>query len=169
MKSSAKPSKAPAHVFTGYQKFVIAVLAFLQFTIVLDFMILSPLGAILLQELGISTKRFGLVVSIYAFAAGGSGLMAAGFADKFDRKKFLLFFYCGFILGTFLCGIADTYVLLLGARMVTGLFGGVVGSVVFAISTDLFPFAMRGRVMGLVQTAFASSQVLGIPAGLFFS
>jgi len=156
----------PPARFTQYQIFVIAVLAFLQFTIVLDFMILSPLGAILLQELGISTKRFGLVVSIYAFAAGGSGLMAAGFADKFDRKKLLLFFYCGFILGTFLCGIANSFHFLLVARLVTGLFGGVVGSVAFAIITDLFPFQTRGRVMGAVQTAFAASQVLGLPIGL---
>ena len=157
----AKPAR-----FTSYQIFVIAVLAFLQFTVILDFMILSPLGAILLQDLGISTQRFGLVVSVYAFAAGGSGLLAAGFADKFDRKKLLLFFYCGFILGTFLCGIANSFHFLLVARLVTGLFGGVVGSIGFAIITDLFPLQMRGRVMGTVQTAFAASQVLGLPIGL---
>jgi predicted MFS family arabinose efflux permease len=163
----AKPTEgAPPARFTSYQKFVIAILAFLQFTIVLDFMILSPLGAILLKDLGISTQRFGLVVSIYAFAAGGSGLLAAGFADKFDRKKLLLFFYCGFVLGTFLCGIANSFHFLLVARLVIGLFGGVVGSIAFAIITDLFPFEMRGRVMGTVQTAFAASQVLGLPVGL---
>ncbi|HEX2659156.1 MAG TPA: MFS transporter [Polyangia bacterium] len=157
---------AQAARFTPYQKFIVAILAFLQFTIVLDFMILSPLGAILLQDLGISTQRFGLVVSVYAFAAGTSGLLAAGFADRFDRKKLLLFFYCGFVLGTFLCGIANSFTFLLLARLVTGLFGGVVGSIAFAIITDLFPFQMRGRVMGTVQTAFAASQVLGLPIGL---
>jgi len=52
---------------------------------------------------------------------------------------------------------------------VTGLFGGVIGSIVFAITTDLFPFAMRGRVMGFVQTAFAGSQILGIPMGLYLA
>jgi predicted MFS family arabinose efflux permease len=109
------------------------------------------------------------VVSVYAFSAGTSGFLAAGFADRFDRKKFLLFFYAGFVLGTLLCGMATTYPVLLVARMVTGGFGGVIGSVVFAITTDLFPFAMRGRVMGIVQTAFAASQVLGIPAGLYLS
>src|SRR3954466_10060084 len=135
---SSSPGALPAR-FTSYQVFVVALLAFLQFTIVLDFMILSPLGAILLQDLGISTGRFGLVVSMYAFSASASGLMAAGFADKFDRKKLLLFFYCGFVLGTFLCGIASSFHFLLVARMVTGLFGGVIGSVSFAIITDLFP------------------------------
>src|SRR3954464_5674429 len=169
MKPTANSSSAPAHVFTGYQQFVIAILAFLQFTIVLDFMILSPLGALLLQELHITTAQFGLVVSAYAFSAGASGLLAAGFADKFDRKKLLLFFYSGFVLGTLLCGIAPTYHFLFVARMVTGLFGGVIGSISFAIIADLFPFEARGKVMGFVMTAFSASQVLGIPLGLYLS
>lgn len=155
--------------FTRYQKFVIAVLAFLQFTIILDFMILSPLGAILMPALKVSTTQFGAVVSGYAISAGISGFLTAGFADKFDRKKLLLFFYGGFILGTFLCGVAPTYEFLLGARIVTGLFGGVIGSIVFAILTDLFPLHQRGRVMGFLQTAFAASQVLGLPVGLYLS
>ena len=155
--------------FTSYQKTVIAILAFLQFTVVLDFMILSPLGALLMDELEITPSQFGLVVSVYAFSAGAAGLLAAGFADKFDRKKLLLFFYSGFVIGTFLCGIAPGYRSLLAARIVTGLFGGVIGSISFAIIADLFPFEVRGRVMGFVMSAFAASQVLGIPVGLYLS
>lgn len=154
---------------TQYQKFVVAVLAFLQFTVVLDFMIMSPMGAILMPALNMTPSQFGLVVSIYALSAGASGLLAAGFADRFDRKKLLMFFYVGFVVGTLLCGLATNYVFLLAARMITGLFGGVLGSVVLAIVTDLFSFEHRGQVMGYIQTAFAGSQVLGIPAGLYFS
>ncbi|HTL09544.1 MAG TPA: MFS transporter [Chitinophagaceae bacterium] len=153
-------------VFTPYQAFVIAVLSLLQFTLVLDFMVLSPLGAILLPTFHISTAQFGLVVSVYAFSAGFSGLMAAGFADKFDRKKLLLFFYFGFIAGTILCAIAPSYHFLLGARIITGLFGGVVGSVSNAIITDLFKMEVRGRVMGFVQMSFGAAQILGLPIGL---
>ena len=155
--------------FTRYQQFVVAVLAFLQFTVILDFMILSPLGAILLPELHIVTSQFGLLVSVYAFSAGASGLLTAGFADKFDRKKLLLFFYAGFILGTALCGLATSYHLLLAARIVTGIFGGVIGSITLAIAADLFPLEMRGRVMGVVQSSFAASQVLGLPIGLWLA
>jgi predicted MFS family arabinose efflux permease len=157
------------HVFSPYEKFVIAILALLQFTVILDFMALSPLGAILMPGLGISTSQFSLVVSAYAFSAGASGLCAAGFADKFDRKKMLLFFYVGFVCGTFFCGIANSYLQLLCARVITGLFGGVVGSVSFAIITDTFSMQVRGRVMGVVQMAFAASQVLGIPVGLYLA
>ncbi|MBP6826965.1 MAG: MFS transporter [Saprospiraceae bacterium] len=156
-------------LFTPYQVFIVAVLAFLQFTIILDFMVLSPLGAQLLEALNVSTRQFGLVVSAYAFSAGASGLLAAGFADRFDRKRLLLFFYTGFIAGTFLCGIATSYEFLLVARIVTGLFGGVIGSVIFAVITDLFKIQVRGRVMGFVQMAFAVSQVLGIPLGLYLA
>ncbi len=155
--------------FSSYQKFVIALLAFLQFTVVLDFMILSPLGAMLLEELDVSTGRFGLVVSAYAFSAGAAGLLTAGFADRFDRKRLLLFFYSGFLLGTLGCGLAPGYSTLLLARVVTGLFGGVIGSITMAIAADLFPLEVRGRVMGVIQTAFAGSQVLGLPIGLFLA
>jgi len=153
-------------LFSGYQVFVIAILSILQFCIILDFMVLSPLGAILMPQLHITTAQFGWVVSAYAFSAGASGLLAAGFADKFDRKKMLLFFYTGFLIGTVLCAIAPDYPLLLAARIVTGIFGGVIGSVSFAIITDLFKFETRGRVMGFVQMSFAASQVLGLPIGL---
>ncbi len=165
----ASNSVTPSPGFTGYQKFVLACLVFLQFTIILDFMILAPLGAILMPSLGMNPQQFGLVVSAYAFSSGASGLLAAGFADRFDRKRLLVFFYFGFLLGTLLCGLATSYEFLLIARIVTGLFGGVIGSIVFAITTDLFSFEVRGKVMGLLQTAFAASQVLGIPIGLFLA
>ena len=155
--------------FSGYQKLVIALLAFLQFTIVLDFMVLAPLGDFLMKSLSITPKGFGLVVSAYAFSAGASGILAAGFADKFDRKQLLLFFYAGFIIGTLCCAMSTTYEMLLGARIVTGLFGGVIGAISMTIVTDLFAVHQRGRVMGFVQMAFAASQILGIPVGLYLA
>ena len=163
------PSSAPAAAFSPYQKFVVGLLAFLQFAVILDFMLMAPLGALIMPALAITPKQFGLVVSAYAFSAGISGFVTAGFADRFDRKKILMFFYTGFLLGTLWCGMAPTYELLLAARVFTGVFGGVIGSVVLAIATDLFDIQLRGRVMGLIQTAFAASQVLGLPMGLFLS
>jgi predicted MFS family arabinose efflux permease len=158
-----RPANSP---LSGYQNLVVALLALLQFTIVLDFMILSPLGDILMKTLEISPSQFGIVVSCYAFSAGISGILAAGFADKYDRKKLLLFFYTGFIVGTFACALTTSYTMLLIARTITGLFGGVIGAISMAIITDLFATEQRGRVLGFVQMAFAASQVLGIPIGL---
>ncbi len=166
MENASTPKQT---IFTRYELFIVAILTILQFSIVLDFMVLSPLGAQLMKELHITTRQFGWVVSAYAFSAGASGLLAGGFADKFDRKKLLLFFYTGFIIGTLLCGIAPDYHFLLVARIVTGIFGGVIGSIGFAIITDLFRLEVRGRVMGFVQMAFATSQVMGIPVGLYLA
>jgi predicted MFS family arabinose efflux permease len=163
------PTGTPPIQFSGYQKSVIAMLAFLQFAVIIDFMLMAPLGALIMPALNATPAEFGTVVSAYAFAAGISGFLTAGFADRFDRKKLLLFFYAGFIAGTAWCGLARSFESLLLARIVTGVFGGVIGSVVLAIATDLFPPQMRGRVMGFIQTAFAASQILGIPVGIWLS
>lgn len=155
--------------FTAYQKAVVFMLAITQFTVILDFMVMSPMGDILMKSLQLTPSRFGMAVSAYAFSAGISGLLTAGFADRFDRKKLLLFFYTGFIIGTIMCGTAHSYVTLLGARIITGLFGGVIGSISMAIITDLFTLQQRGRVMGFVQMGFGASQVLGIPISLYLA
>lgn len=157
------------HIFTRYQIFLIALVSLLQFTVVLDFMVMAPLGAILIRVLTITPSQFGVAVSAYAFSAGISGILAAGFADRFDRKHMLLFFYSGFTVATLLCGIAPTYEILVLARIVTGMFAGVIGSIGMAIIADMFPLHIRGRVMGFSQMAFAASQVLGIPIGIYLA
>src|SRR5215831_9260629 len=165
---TAKPD-APLKKFSSYQALVIMMLALTQFTVVLDFMVMSPLGDMLMKSMSLKTSQFGFAVSSYAFSAGISGLLTAGFADKFDRKKLLLFFYTGFIIGTFFCAFAPTYELLVAARIFTGLFGGVIGTISMAIVADLFSLQQRGKVMGFVQMGFGVSQVLGIPIGLYIA
>lgn len=155
--------------FSRYQVLVILLIALTQFTVVLDFMVMSPLGDMLMKSMNLNTKQFGLAVSVYAFSAGTSGLLTAGFADRFDRKKLLLFFYIGFITGTLFCGLANSYILLVAARIITGLFGGVIGSISMAIVADLFPLQQRGRAMGFIQMGFGASQVLGIPISLYIA
>lgn len=162
--SSAPPPEAPK--FSTYQVLVIVLLALTQFTVVLDFMVMSPLGDLLMKSMSLTTKQFGFAVLSYGISAGISGLLTAGFADSFDRKKLLLFFYIGFIVGTLFCGLATTYPLLIAARVFTGIFGGVIGSISMAIVADLFSFQQRGRVMGFMQMGFGASQVLGIPISL---
>jgi predicted MFS family arabinose efflux permease len=162
-------AQQPAVPFSGYQKFVIFILAITQFTVILDFMVMSPLGDMLMKSLSLKPQAFGFAVSAYAISAGISGLLTAGFADRFDRKKLLLFFYCGFILGTIFCGMAQSYAVLVAARIITGLFGGVIGSISMAIITDMFALQQRGRVMGFIQMGFGGSQVLGVPIGLYLA
>jgi len=155
--------------FTQYQIIVVSLLALTQFSVVLDFMVMSPLGDILMKSMKMTPGQFGVVVSSYALSAGFSGFLTASFADKFDRKKLLLFFYFGFIIGTLLCGLSSSYEFLVFSRIITGIFGGVISSISLAIVADVFDFNQRGRVMGFIQMGFGISQILGIPISLFLA
>lgn len=155
--------------FTNHQVVIIIGLACLLFTVVLDYMLLPALSSTLLTALDLSTEEFGLIASAYAISAGISAFVASGYADRFGRKPFLLFFYAGFLLGLLLCALAPSFELLLAARTITGAFGGVVASITYALVTDIFPLQQRARVMGWLQSAFATSLVLGLPLALYIS
>jgi predicted MFS family arabinose efflux permease len=161
-----RTNKSP---LSKYQWLVVAIIALTQFTVVLDFMVMSPLGDLLMKDLQVKPYQFGVVVSSYALAAGLSGFLTAGFADRFDRKRLLVFFYSGFIIGTLFCGLAKSYEQLVMARILTGIFGGVMSSISMAIVADLFSLQQRGRVMGFMQMGFGLSQILGIPISLYIA
>ena len=163
MKGETKPK------FTHYQFLLAAIIAVVFLTIVLDFMFTSALSAILLPKLEITTKQFGLLVSAYPISAGVSAILLSGYADKVDRKKLLLFFYSGFLLGVLFCANAPSFQTLVVARIITGIFGGVVGPICFAIVIDLFETTQRGRAMGILQMASAGSQILGLPLALYLA
>jgi predicted MFS family arabinose efflux permease len=162
-------SQASSQPFSAYQKRVLLLLAFIQFSIILDFMIISPIGDILMKTLSIGTTEFGLVVSAYAFSAAIAGIVAAGFMDKFDRKKLLVWFFSGFIIGTLACALSHNYVQLMLARIVTGIFAGVSSAALFTLVIDIFAPQQRGRAMGVVQMGFGVSQVVGIPLSIYIA
>ena len=146
---------------------LLVVLAGIQFTNIVDFMLIMPLGPIFQKEMKLSPDEFGYVVSAYTFSAGLAGLLAARFLDRFDRKRALLVMYAGFITGTLLCGAAPNFGLLLAARTGTGAFGGVAAALVLAIVGDTFADARRATAMGIIMTAFSVASIAGVPAGLF--
>jgi MFS transporter, DHA1 family, inner membrane transport protein len=151
------------------EKIVLFLLAALNFTHILDFMILMPLGNYLMPHFHLSPQQFSFLVSVYAFSAGASSFGSAFFVNDFDRKKVLIFAYIGFLLGTFACGIAPSYVFLLIARTIAGIFGGMIGAQVISIVADIIPFERRGKAMGVIMTAFAVASTLGVPFSLFLA
>ena len=148
---------------------LLITLAAVQFTHIMDFMIMMPLGPQLMRVFQIDAQYFGVLVSAYTFSAGVSGLLGSFYIDRFDRRRALLVIYSGFVLGTFACAVAPTYAILLGTRILTGLFGGLTGALVLAIVGDAIPFERRGRAMGVVMLAFSAASVLGVPSGLYLA
>jgi predicted MFS family arabinose efflux permease len=148
------------------ERVLLFALAGIQFAHILDFMIMMPLGPILMRELAIDAHQFGLLVSAYTFTAAFSGLLAATFVDRYERKKLLLTAFALFALATLACGLAPGYASLLVARGIAGAFGGVLGSMVHTMVGDLVPFERRGRASGIIMSAFSLSTVAGVPLSL---
>lgn len=148
---------------------LLAVLAFVQFSHIVDFMIMMPLGPQLMRLFQINPQHFGWLVSSYTFAAGASGFLAAFWVDRFDRKKTLIWFYIGFAMGTVACAIAPTYEFLLAARLISGGFGGVLSSLSFSIVGDTIAPEKRGTATGIVMMAFSMASVLGVPFSLYLA
>ena len=148
---------------------LLLTLAAVQFTHVVDFMIMMPLGPQFMRLFAISPQQFGFMVSAYTFAAAASGFVAAFWIDRFDRRRALLGLYAGFIVATALCGVAPDYPLLLAARIVAGTFGGVLGGLTFAIVADLVPYARRATATAVVAAAFSLAAVAGVPLSLWIA
>lgn len=145
---------------------LLLLLAAVQFTQIMDFMIMMPLGPQLMRQLGINAREFGGLISSFAITAGIVGLAVAPFTDRFDRRKLLLFCYAGFAMATLACGLSDNAATLLWARAICGAFGGVSGATVMAIVADVVPTERRARGMGIIMTAFSTAAALGVPFGL---
>jgi MFS transporter, DHA1 family, inner membrane transport protein len=151
------------------QNILIALMAAVQFTHIVDFVIMMPLGPQLMRTLNINPTQFGVVVSAYTFSAAISGLIGAFFLDKYNRKSALLFLYIGFVIGTFFCAFSNQFELLVAARIFTGAFGGLLGSMVMAIIGDAVAEQQRGKAIGIVMGAFSLASVVGIPVGLILA
>jgi predicted MFS family arabinose efflux permease len=148
---------------------ILLLLASAQFTNIVDFMIMMPLGPQLMDMFSISTSQFSLLVSVYSLSAGVSAVLSSFIVDDFDRKKSFLTIYSGFLIGTFLCASASSYHFLLAARIFTGFFGGIISSQVLSIVGDLIQPSHRGRAMAITMASFSAASVLGIPLGLFLA
>ncbi len=148
---------------------LILVLVAIQFTHMVDFVIIMPLGGRLMAELSINPTQFAHIVSAYAWAAGVASLCAGFVMDRFDRKSVLLTMYGGFALSTLFCGLATTYEWLLVSRTLAGAFGGTAAVALMSVIGDVFPPEKRGRATGAVISAFAVASIAGLPAGLMLA
>ena len=151
------------------ERWLLLTLAGVQFTHILDFMIMMPLGPQLTRIFAIDNAAFGLLVSVYTLSAGVSGLAASLYVDRLDRKRLLLVLYALFALATLACAVAPSYNTLLLARVAAGVFGGVLSTLSQTIVADVVPFERRGAAMGIVMSSFSLATVAGVPLGLWLA
>ncbi|HCJ52016.1 MAG TPA: MFS transporter, partial [Gallionella sp.] len=151
------------------ERYLLLTLAGMQFSHILDFMIMMPLGPILMREFAIGTHEFGFLVASYSFSAALAGLLAATFVDRFERKRLLLIVFGLFGLATLACALAPSYTTLLVARGLAGAFGGVVGAMVQTLVGDLIPFERRATASGIISTSFSLATVAGVPVSLWLA
>jgi len=151
------------------ERTLLLLLAAVQFTHILDFMIMMPLGEQLMRELSIGPAAFSHLVAAYTISAGVIGFLTAPFMDRFDRRKVLLFVYAGFTVGTLACAFSRTAGMLLLARAICGGFGGVSGATIMAIVGDIVPPQRRAAGMGVIMGAFATAAAIGVPFGLYLA
>jgi predicted MFS family arabinose efflux permease len=151
------------------ERWLLMLLAAIQFTVIVDFLIIMPLGPQYMRVFSITPGQFGLIVSAYAISAGISGVAAGFFLDRADRRPALLWLYGGFAVGTFLCALAPGYEWLVAARIVAGAFGGVTGALILAIVGDVVPDERRGAAMGIVMSSFSVASICGVPIGLLLA
>jgi predicted MFS family arabinose efflux permease len=156
----------PKPTITRSEWVLLVLLAAVQFTNVLDFVIVMPLAPAMKADLSITSEKFGHIVAAYGFGSFFGSLLAAKFLERFGRKTVLLTVYAGFTISTLLCGLTPDYALLVACRALAGVFGGVVGVAVFAIIGDVFADYRRGTATGVVMSSFAVATIVGIPLGL---
>jgi predicted MFS family arabinose efflux permease len=151
------------------ERYLLLTLSGMQFSHILDFMIMMPLGPILMHEFGIGTHQFGFLVASYSFSAALAGVLAATFVDKFERKRLLLTVFALFGLATLACGLSPSYATLLIARGLAGAFGGIIGAMVQTLVGDLIPFERRATASGVISASFSLSTVAGVPLSLWLA
>ena len=151
------------------ERILLFILAAALFTHIMDFMIMMPLGPQLMRLFDITPQQFSFLVSSYTFSAGASGIVAAFFIDRFDRKSALITLYIGFTIGTLACALAPTFEILLLTRSVAGAFGGILGALILSIVSDAIPLERRAAGIGFVMAAFSVASVFGVPFGLYLA
>jgi multidrug resistance protein len=160
------PAQPAASRWSLSEVVLLLVLAAAQFTLIIDFVIVMPLGPAVKTALTLTNQQFGWMVSAYGFTASMTGLLAAKLLDRFDRKRSLLVLFLGFTAGTLICAFAPNYTVLVIGRAVAGGFAGVMGANVLAIVGDVFPESRRGTAMGVIMSSFSVASIIGIPLGI---
>jgi predicted MFS family arabinose efflux permease len=145
---------------------VVALVAMVQFFVVMEGSLLLPLGPILSQALRFSTHNMGYLNGSFMVAAAGSGLLGSLYLDRFERRGALAIALSGVAVCTALAGFATDLETLMACRFAAGLCGGPAMALGMAIVSDAAPPEARGRAIGGVAIGSGIAIILGVPFAL---
>ena len=133
------------------------------------FSMVGALAPMFSHDLGIPTQSIGTIMGSYMLASATSGFIGTLYLDRFDRRKALAVALGGVVVGLALTGLAPNLPLLIGARIVSGIFAGPSNALSIAIVIDNIPGERRGAALGSVAAFGAVAQIIGLPAGLIIA
>lgn len=159
-------SQAESPNLTREERVQLAVLGFLQLTNLLDLVLLPPLAPSVMQELGLDSSGFSMVMTTFSLSSLIVGLGFGLQLDRFERKRLLLVVAAGLALGNLFCALSSSFVMLLAARVVAGACAGVLSAMCQVYLTDAIPPQRRGAALAITSSSYAFAFVLGAPVGL---
>ena len=148
---------------------LLVLIAAIQFTCILDFMMVLPMAPDIAARMGFSADAIGWLTSAYGAAAVLGGLISIMVLDRFDRRVALGTALAGLALGTLAAGMAQQLEGIIAARALTGFFAAPAGASAMALVLDATPPTRRGKVVARVMIGFSLATIVGIPAVLELS
>lgn len=142
---------------------VIANLFFLLFLGVADNQAIAALLPPLVKAFGITVASAGLMVTAYSLAAAGAAFASGSLSDHYGRRRFLVAGALVFAMASWLSSRCQTFGELLLARSLTGLAAGTISTCSIAYAGDCFAYAVRGRAVSLISTAYFVAPIVGVP------
>ncbi|MDX8000777.1 MFS transporter [Xenorhabdus sp. Reich] len=143
--------------------FAIYILTIGIFSMVTSEFQVTGMVPIMAHDLGVSISQIGYLVSLYALSmAFGGPLLAIGLL-KTPPKNALIILYITFISGEALGALANSYSMLVIARIITGAVSGAFFGVALAICIELVPDQQRGWAVSVVLAGIMLGTILGLP------
>lgn len=142
---------------------VVINLFLLLFLGVADNQVIAALLPTLVSSLDISVGAAGLMVAAYSLAAAGAAFAAGPLSDHYGRRRFLLAGVLVFGVASWLSARSQSFPELMLARALTGLAAGTISTCSIAFAGDWFAYAVRGRAIGLVSSAYFAAPIVGVP------
>jgi predicted MFS family arabinose efflux permease len=142
---------------------VVASLFLLLFIGVADNQIIAALLPSLVKSFDITIATAGLLITCYSVAAATAAFLSGSLSDHFGRRRFLMAGILVFALASWLTSRSTTLPEVLAARALTGLAAGTISTCAIAFAGDWFAYAIRGRAVGLISTAYFAAPVVGVP------